>query len=101
MIKKPTLQQGHEFIPKTNLISPLEKGKSPSKPCVQSCTQHSISSFISYKKLSSSMVAFASQLSSVEISKNVQDALKILEWKEVVLEEIKVQSLRRIRIEKW
>ena len=47
------------------------------------------------------MVAFASQLSSVEILKNVQDALKILEWKEVVLEEIKVQSLRRIRIEKW
>ena len=36
MIKKPTLQQGHEFIPKTNLISPLEKGKSPSKPCSSS-----------------------------------------------------------------
>ena len=91
--------QGHESISKTNLISPLEKCKPPSKPCsssninheeslsdldvpiafrkgIKSCTQHPMSNFMSYKNLSSSMVAFTSQLSSVEILKNVENALK-------------------------
>ena len=99
-IEKPTLKQGHEFVLRTDLISPLEKSKPLSKPCssfninhedslsdldvpivfrkgVRSCTQHPTSNFMSYKNLSSSMVAFTSQLSSVEILKNVQDALKI------------------------
>ena len=44
---------------------------------------------MSYKNLSSSMVAFTSQLSSVEILKNVENALKIPKWKEVVLEEMR------------
>ena len=105
MIEEPTLYQGHESILRIDLISPLEKYRSPSKPCsssnikhvkffsdldfpiafqkgVRCCTQHPISNFVSYKNLSSSIVAF--QLSSVEISKNIYDALKIIEWKEVV-----------------
>ncbi|KAL6328828.1 hypothetical protein AAG906_003845 [Vitis piasezkii] len=87
MIEEPTLYQGHESILRTNLISPLEKYRSPSKPCSFPilnicCIQHPISNFVSYKNLSSSIVAF--QLSSVEISKNIHDALKIIEWKEVV-----------------
>ena len=96
---EPTLQQGHESISRTDPISPLEKGKVSSKPCsssninheesrsdldvpiafrkgVRSCTKHLMSNFMSYKNLSSSMVAFTSQLSSVEILKNVENALK-------------------------
>ena len=48
-----------------------------------------MSNFVSYKNLSSSMVAFTSQLSSVEILKNVKDVLKILEWKKTILEEMR------------
>ena len=48
-----------------------------------------MSNFVSYKNLSFSVVTFTSQLSSVEIPKNVQDALKIPEWKEVVLEKMR------------
>lgn len=39
-IEKPTLKQGHEFVLRTNLISPLEKGKPPSKPCSSSNINH-------------------------------------------------------------
>ena len=48
-----------------------------------------MSNFVSYKNLSSSIIAFTSQLSSIEIPKNVLDALKIPECKEVVLEEMR------------
>jgi len=47
-----------------------------------------MSNFISYSNLFSSFSAFTSQLSSVEIPKNVQDALEVLKWREVVLEEM-------------
>ena len=93
---------------RTDLILPLEK--SPFKPCsssnikhlksfrdlevpsvfqkgVRCCTQHPISIFVSYKNLSSSMVTF--QLSSVDIPKNIRSALKIPEWKKVVLTEMR------------
>ncbi|KAL3535564.1 hypothetical protein ACH5RR_004025 [Cinchona calisaya] len=48
-----------------------------------------MSNFVSHKKLSPMFSAFTSQLSSVVIAKNVQDALHVPEWKEVILEEIK------------
>jgi hypothetical protein len=48
-----------------------------------------MSKFISYSNLSSSFSAFASKLSSVEITKNVQDALEIPKWREAVLEEMR------------
>ena len=44
---------------------------------------------MSYNSLSPSFSAFTSQLSSVEIPKNVQDALQMTEWKEAVFEEIR------------
>ena len=110
MIEEPTLYQGHESILRIDLISPLEKYRSPSKPCsfsnikhvkscsdldvpitfekgIRCCTQHPISNFVSYKNLPSSMVT--SQLSNVEISKNIHYALKFLEWKEVVPKEMR------------
>ncbi|RVX00110.1 hypothetical protein CK203_026615 [Vitis vinifera] len=74
-MEEPTLQQGHESVPRTDLISPLEKG-------VRSCTRHPMSNLVSNKNLSSSMIAFSSQLFSIEISNNIQDALEIREWKE-------------------
>ena len=39
-MEEPTLQQGHEFVPRTNVISTLEKGKLPSKPCSSSNIKH-------------------------------------------------------------
>ena len=36
-----------------------------------------------------SFYAFTTQLSCVEISKNVQDALRVPEWKEAILEEMR------------
>jgi len=56
---------------------------------VRSCTKHPMSNFISYSNLSSSLSAFTSKLSSVEIPKSVQVALEIPKWREVVLEEMK------------
>jgi len=47
-----------------------------------------LSNFVSYHNLSPPFYAFTSQLSSVEIPKNVQDALSVPEWKAAVLEEM-------------
>ena len=43
---------------------------------------------MSYKNLSSSYYTFVSQLSSVDIPKSIQKALKVPEWKKAVCEEI-------------
>ena len=56
----------------------------------KSCTNHPMSKFVSYKNLSSSFSVFTSQLSRVKIPKNVQDVLRVPEWRNVVLEEIRV-----------
>ncbi|XP_050909631.1 uncharacterized mitochondrial protein AtMg00820-like [Lathyrus oleraceus] len=56
---------------------------------VRSYTKHSMSNFISYEILSSSMCAFTSKLSIVEIPKSVQVALQIPKWREVVLKDMK------------
>ena len=59
------------------------------RKCIRSCTKHPMSNFMSFDRLSSSFTAFISQLSNVEIPKNIQDALKIPKWKEAILEEIR------------
>ena len=56
---------------------------------VRSCTKHPMCKFVSYSNLSTSFAAFTSQLSAVEIPKNVQKALKIPKLKEAVLEEMR------------
>ena len=48
-----------------------------------------MSNFVSYECLSSSPIAFTSQISNVDISKNAHDALNVSEWKEVVFEEMR------------
>ena len=55
---------------------------------IHSCTQHPISNYVSYDHLSPVFRAFLVNLSGVEISKSIEEALKILEWKNVVLEEM-------------
>ncbi|KAH9763108.1 protein kinase domain-containing protein [Citrus sinensis] len=54
----------------------------------RSCAKYPLSNFVSYHNLSPPFYAFTSQLSSVEIPKNVQDALSVPEWKAAVLEEM-------------
>ena len=46
---------------------------------VRSCTKHPMSHFVSYDKLSPAFFAFTSQLSSVEIPRDVQEALQVPE----------------------
>ena len=55
----------------------------------RSCTQHPISNFISYAKLSSPFKAFTTGLSDVVIPRNINEALSTPQWKTAVLEEMK------------
>jgi len=87
-----TSQHCHESEPGNDQPPKKRKGKSISesrilypdtddlvairKP-VRSCTKHPMSNFISDSNLSSSLSAFTSKLSSVEIPKSVQVALEI------------------------
>ena len=48
---------------------------------IRSCTKHPISDFVTYEHLSHSIEALVTNLSSVEIPKNVQDEQRSLEWK--------------------
>ena len=54
-----------------------------------SCTKFLMSNYVSYDKLSPNFLTFTSQLSSVEISKNVQEALRVTEWKKAIEEEMR------------
>ncbi|KAL3520399.1 hypothetical protein ACH5RR_018548 [Cinchona calisaya] len=54
-----------------------------------------MSKFVSCENLSPMFSAFTPQLSSVEIPKNVQDALKVPEWKQAILEEM--TALKKMR----
>ena len=56
---------------------------------VRSCTQHPISNFVSYSRLSASYKSFLSNISSVSIPNHVQDALADPKWKHAMSEEMK------------
>lgn len=73
-----------------------EKEKSPMKELpidqrkgVRSWTLHPISYFVGDGKLSPSYQAFVANLSRVEVPRNVYEALKQLEWKNAVEEEMR------------
>ncbi|RVW91034.1 Retrovirus-related Pol polyprotein from transposon TNT 1-94 [Vitis vinifera] len=55
----------------------------------RSCTLHPISKFVSYNSLSAKCRAFTTNLDRIQIPKSIQEAFEILEWKEVVMEEIR------------
>ena len=56
---------------------------------IWSCTLHSFSNYISYDRLSTTHPAFITNLSSVEIPNNVQEALASPNWKKAVYEEMR------------
>ena len=55
----------------------------------RSCTLHPILKFVSYNALSAKCRAFMTNIDRIQISKNIQKALEISEWREVVMEEIR------------
>ncbi|RVX05233.1 Retrovirus-related Pol polyprotein from transposon TNT 1-94 [Vitis vinifera] len=55
----------------------------------RSYTLHPISKFVSYNTLSAKCRVFTTNLDRIQIPKNIQEALEIPEWKEVVMEEIR------------
>ncbi|RVW42182.1 Retrovirus-related Pol polyprotein from transposon RE1 [Vitis vinifera] len=55
----------------------------------RSCTLHPISKFVSYNFLFAKCHAFTTNLDKIQIPKNIQEAFKIPEWKEVVMKEIR------------
>ncbi|KAL5580295.1 hypothetical protein UlMin_012737 [Ulmus minor] len=55
----------------------------------RTCTQHPISKFVSNHRLSPTFKSFVSQLSTIEIPKNVNEALDNPNWKEAMLEEMR------------
>ena len=60
-----------------------------SRKGVCSCTKFLMSNYVSYDKLSPNFLAFTSQLSSVEILKNVQEPLRVPEWRKAIEEEMR------------
>lgn len=59
------------------------------RKCVRSCTQHAISYFVPYDRLSPNYRAFISNLSSIEIPKNIEEAKIRPEWNKAIDEEIR------------
>ena len=55
---------------------------------VRSCTQHAISNYVSYSHFSPSLQAFITNLSKEKIPRDIQEALRIPEWRKGVTEEI-------------
>ncbi|RVX02079.1 hypothetical protein CK203_025480 [Vitis vinifera] len=55
---------------------------------VRSCTQHPISKFVSYEKLSPNLRALITNLESIALPNCIQEALQHLEWRKAVNEEI-------------
>lgn len=62
---------------------------------VRTCTQHPIANFTSYHRLSPTYMSFALNLLSVDIPKNIHEALKVPEWQSAVLEEMKALEKTR------
>ncbi|KAK3024584.1 hypothetical protein RJ639_044326 [Escallonia herrerae] len=55
---------------------------------IRTCTQHPISKFVSYEKLSPTFRAFTILLSKTEIPRNIQEALADPKWRIAVQEEM-------------
>ena len=112
--KKPQIYVKKNYRAKERVLPPLHNqvseprtepdlfeslGKNPSNPKiddmdlpiasrkgVRSCTKHPMSNYVSYDKLSPTFLAFTSQLFSVEIPKNVQEALRVPRWRKAIEE---------------
>ena len=80
----PTPQESGSNLDQVTDDLPIALRKQP-----RSCTLHPISKFVSNNTLSAKYRAFTTNLDRIQIPKNIQEALKIPEWKEVVIEEIR------------
>ena len=81
------VEQGHtgkldKYDPSLDLPISLRKGS-------RSCTEHSISNYVSYENLSLQFKAFTASLDFTTIPKNIHICLECPEWKNVVMEEMK------------
>ena len=56
---------------------------------VRSCTQHPIGNFISYDKLSPTFRAFTSNITEIQVPRDIQEAFKYPKWKAAVDEEVR------------
>ncbi|KAH9796154.1 retrovirus-related pol polyprotein from transposon RE1 [Citrus sinensis] len=65
----------------TELNEALRKG-------IRSCAQYPISNYVTYDRLSPSLRAFVTNLSGVQIPKNIQEALEDSKWRQAVIEEM-------------
>lgn len=73
---------GRYVIDDLDLPIALQKG-------LRSCTKYPISNYMAYSKLSIQFVAFTTTVDSVEIPRNIYEALKEPKWKVAVLEEMR------------
>ena len=55
----------------------------------RSCTQHPIGNFISYDKLSPTFRAFTSNITEIQVPRDIQEAFKYPKWKAAVDEEVR------------
>ena len=55
---------------------------------IRSCAQYPISNYVTYDRLSPSLRAFVTNLSGVQIPKNIQEALEDSKWRQAVIEEM-------------
>lgn len=70
--------------PSSNLDIPIVIWKG-----VRFCTQYPNLKFMSYHRLNSTYKAFATNLTSVNIPKNIQEALENPKWRYATLEEMR------------
>ena len=62
---------------------------------VKSCTQHPISSFVTYEHLSNSIQALVANLVGVKIPNNIQEAWENPNWRKTIRDEMHVLEKKR------
>ncbi|CAI9757745.1 unnamed protein product [Fraxinus pennsylvanica] len=90
-LQSMTCPNPHETLPieikSSGIDLPIALRKPP-----RSCTLHPIFKFLSYNTLSMGFHTFSSNLDNTEMSKNIQEAMTILKWKDDVLEEMQARE---------
>ena len=82
--------QGNQFERSLSILDDLNVPIAIRKNS-RTCTKFALypmSKYVPYKNLSSLFLSFTSQLSSVDVPKNMQEDLGVLEWRKVVFEEM-------------
>ena len=82
--------QGNQFERSLSILDDLNVPIAIRKNS-RTCTKFALypmSKYVPYKNLSSLFLSFTSQLSSVDVPKNMHEALGVLEWRKVVFKEM-------------